>query len=122
MSEAIRLFNHQQYWEAHEALEDLWGEDTHDPARNVYWAIIQLAAVCIHVRDKNLVGAASMLNKAREKFERAASPVVKTPLMNQFLSWDELEEIVQKIPANPALEDFTKLSTFTFKNYSAQLE
>ncbi len=70
MAESIRLFNQQKYWECHEALEDLWMEDRQDPVRNVYWAVIQVAAACIHYRDSNLVGCQGMIAKAKEKFRR----------------------------------------------------
>ena len=49
MSEAVRLFNAQKYWECHEELEHHWLEEP-GPLRNVYWAVIQVAAAMIHYR------------------------------------------------------------------------
>jgi hypothetical protein len=115
--EGIELFNEQKYWECHEILEDLWIEDTQDSARFIYWAIIQVAAACIHYRDHNLVGARGLVNKAREKFQKAREKNALTDLVFQYLDWEELEQLVMTIPQNPELEDFHSLFNFRFKNY-----
>ncbi len=115
--EGIELFNEQKYWECHEVLEDLWIEDTQDSARFIYWAIIQVAAACIHYRDHNLVGARGLANKAREKFQKAREKNALTDLVFQYLDWEELEQLVMTIPQNPELEDFLSLFNFRFKNY-----
>ena len=115
--EGIELFNEQKYWECHEVLEDLWIEDTQDSARYIYWAIIQVAAACIHYRDQNLVGARGLAAKAREKFQKAREKNALTDLVFQHLDWEELEQLVMRIPPNPELEDFHSLFNFRFKNY-----
>lgn len=118
MEEGIHLFNEQKYWECHESLEDVWMEDKHDAARTVSWAVIQVAAACIHYRDDKIIGAQGMINKAREKFRRCHDLHVLTPLVFQYLDWKELEELVMKIPEKEAkLEDFAELYNFRFKNY-----
>ena len=43
MEQGIYLFNAQKYWECHEELEHHWLEEP-GPIRNVYWAVIQVAA------------------------------------------------------------------------------
>lgn len=116
MKEAVRLFNDQKYWECHEALEDLWAEDTQDSARLIYWAVIQVAASCIHVRDHNLIGAQGMLAKARDKFRRAREQGVLTDQL-RFLDWEELERLVLAVPEASTLADFKFLFDFRFKNY-----
>ncbi len=113
MEEGIKLFNEQKYWECHEALEDVWMEDRNDPARNVYWAVIQVAAACIHYRDQNLVGARGMIFKAKEKFKRCHEQHILTD-QNQKLHWEKLESIVMKIPSEPKLEDFRDVFEFRF--------
>lgn len=115
MSGGIQLFNQQKYWECHEVLEDLWAEDTQDPARYVYWAIIQICAVCIHYRDGNLIGCQGMIRKAREKFLRCQELHVHTSLMDQQLAWATLEAIVGRIPReNSQLEDYREIFSFRF--------
>lgn len=118
MEEGVVLFNEQKYWECHESLEDVWMEDRNDNARNVYWAVIQVAAACIHYRDSKIIGAQGMINKAKEKFRRCHDLHILTPLVYQYLDWKELEELTMKIPEKGAkLEDFEDLYNFRFKNY-----
>ena len=120
MQEGIELFNEQKYWECHESFEDLWMEDKNDPARNVYWAIIQVAAACIHYRDSKIIGAQGMINKAKEKFRRCREQRILTPLAFKYLDWEELENLVMKIKDKDAeLIDFEELFNFRFKNYSS---
>ena len=118
MAEGVNLFNEQMYWECHESLEDLWMEDKGDQGRDVYWAVIQVAAACIHYRDGNLIGAKGMVSKAKEKFRRCRERQVLTDLAFKYLDWDELEALVMKIrDSDPVLEDFDDLYNFRFKNY-----
>lgn len=119
MAEGIALFNEQKYWECHESFEDLWMEDKNDPARNIYWAIIQVAAACIHYRDDKIVGAQGMINKSKEKFRRCREQNILTPLALKYLDWEELEKLVMKIKDKDAqLQDFEELFSFRFKNYT----
>lgn len=117
MREGILLFNEQKYWECHEALEDIWAEDNHDPVRYIYWAVIQVAAVCIHYRDKNLIGAQGMIAKAKEKFKKCRELHVLSELALEKLDWEELESITMRIPEtkDSNLEDFSELFKFRFK-------
>jgi uncharacterized protein len=118
MEEGVALFNQQKYWECHEALEEVWLEDRNDPARNVYWAVIQIAAVCIHYRNENLIGAQGMLSKAREKFKRCRDEEIITQLAYDYLDWAELENLVGAISEDaPRMEEFADLFHFRFKHY-----
>ena len=118
MEEGVRLFNDQMFWECHESLEDVWMEDRNDLARTVSWAVIQVAAACIHYRDNKLIGAQGMILKAKEKFRRCHDLHILTPLVLTYLDWQELEALVMKIPEKEAkLEDFEDLYNFRFKNY-----
>src|SRR5690606_11624722 len=119
MEEGIALFNEQKYWECHESFEDLWMEDRNDNARNIYWAIIQVAAACIHYRNENIIGAQGMITKARQKFERCHNLNVLTDIAYEYLEWKELEEIVMRNQEGTSsnLEDFSELFSFRFKNY-----
>ncbi len=113
----VELFNKQFYWECHEALEDPWIEDRSDNARYVYWAIIQVAATLVHARDEKYASAELMLNKSKNKFEKCHELQVITPLMTEFLSWEELERIVYAVPENPTGKDFEALLAFKFTKY-----
>ena len=118
MKEGVELYNQQMYWECHEALEDAWMEDRNDPARNVYWAVIQVAAACIHYRDGNVIGARGMIYKAKEKFRRCRDQHILTDIAFENLDWKEFEKIVFAISdTDPALEEFSSLYDFRFKKY-----
>ena len=118
MKEGVELFNEQKYWECHESLEHVWLEDRQDAARNVYWAVIQVAASCIHYRNQNIIGAEGMINKAREKFKRCREMNILTDLVFKHLDWEELENLVDAIPdKNSELQDYVKIFNFRFKHY-----
>lgn len=118
MRSGIECFNKQQYWECHEELEHVWLEDRDDPTRNVYWAVIQVAASMIHYREKNYEGAVGMINKAREKFRRVRDMHIISPLLLDKLQWEELEGLVAAVPAKPAdLTPFAPLFDFRFRKY-----
>lgn len=119
IEEGLRLFNEQKYWECHEVLEDQWMEDRDDNARYIYWAIIQVAAACIHYRNQNLPGAQGMITKAKEKFRRSRELNLLGTVVMQKLDWEELESLVMKIPKGSAsrLEDFSDLFDFRFNSY-----
>jgi uncharacterized protein len=116
MQNGIRLFNEGQFWECHEDLEDPWMECSHEPAKYVFWAVIQVATALYHFENKNLVGATGMLNKAREKFKLCES--LEGSLLREQLSWDTLKKLVEEVPQKPSLEDFSSLYLFKFKEIS----
>ena len=120
MQEGVELFNEQKYWECHESLEHVWLEDRGDQARNVYWAVIQVAAACIHYRDSKIIGAQGMIFKAKEKFRRCRDLNILTQLAFDYLDWEELEKLVMVIPDKEAkLEEFKSIYEFRFKNYKS---
>jgi hypothetical protein len=115
MREGLERFNRQHYWECHESLEEVWLEDRNDPVRNVYWAVIQVAASLVHYREKNLVGAAGMLNKSREKFKRCRDLGIVTPLLESRLDWKKLEAMVDAVPVDATeIASFAPLFDFRF--------
>lgn len=115
IAEGIRLFNAQKYWECHEELEEHWLEEP-GPIRNVYWAVIQVAASMIHYRNDNLIGARGLWLKAKQKFERCEQFKIESELLEQNLSWSELKAMVRAVPNEPELTDFKQLFEFRFKD------
>ncbi|MFZ0546611.1 MAG: DUF309 domain-containing protein [Candidatus Promineifilaceae bacterium] len=61
----IEAFNHGEYFEAHEYLEDAWNEDT-GPARDMYKAVLQVAVAYLQIERENYVGAVKMFLRARQ--------------------------------------------------------
>ncbi len=115
MREAILLFNAQKYWECHEELEHHWLEEPGN-VRNVYWAVIQVAAAMIHYRDKNIVGAKGLIKKAREKFLRVEKFQIENDLLKTNLDWMELKKLAFEIKDDDILENYRPLFEFRFKD------
>lgn len=115
IAEGIRLFNAQKYWECHEELEHHWLEDP-GPIRNVYWAVIQVAASMIHYRNDNIIGALGLLKKAKQKFDRCEQFGIESKLLEENLSWTVLKKMVREVPDDAELPAFSKLYEFRFKD------
>lgn len=115
LAEGIRLFNAQKYWECHEELELHWLEEA-GAVRNIYWAIIQVAAALIHYRNNHLAGADGLIKKALQKFSKCEELKVESDILEEYLSWSVLKKIVRNIPLNPKLNDYNELFNFKFKD------
>lgn len=68
-AEAIRLFNHGNFFEAHEVLEQAW-KVAEGAEKIFYQGIIQAAAALVHVQRGNYAGAASIYLKSRAKLDQ----------------------------------------------------
>lgn len=115
IAEGIRLFNAQKYWECHEELEDHWREEP-GLVRNVYWAVIQVAAAMIHYREGNIIGASGLITKAKQKFDRCEQYKIESEMLERNLSWSALKKMVRDVPKEPELSDFKNLFEFRFKD------
>lgn len=70
----LDLFNHGDFFEAHEILEDLWRmEPGHDPSRRHCQGLVQLAVAFHHESTGNHLGAASVLERALRNLGGAES-------------------------------------------------
>jgi hypothetical protein len=61
----ILFFNGQDYFEAHEAWEDLWA-DSHGQERKFYQGLIQAAVGLFHFGGGNLGGAVKLYRSSRD--------------------------------------------------------
>jgi predicted metal-dependent hydrolase len=68
-NEGIRLFNERQFWEAHEAWEDVW-HVLRDDRHTYVQGLIQAAAAFVHLTNGNENGCRSQSRKALEKLEQ----------------------------------------------------
>ncbi|MCA9088337.1 MAG: DUF309 domain-containing protein [Planctomycetaceae bacterium] len=62
-SEAIELFNAQEFFACHDVLEELWSE-TLDESREFYQGLIHAAVALFHFSEGNLGGARKMHDSA----------------------------------------------------------
>lgn len=86
---AAAQFNACQFWECHETLEDVWG-DEQGPLRDFYHGIIQVAAGFVHVQRGNWHGAVRLLGEGAEKlepFRPACLRVRIEPLLFEVAAW-----------------------------------
>ena len=66
-NEGLEYFRSGEYFEAHEAWEELWS-DFYLEDRRFIQGLIQLSVSFVHLENNNLKGAKSLLNKCKEKF------------------------------------------------------
>lgn len=71
--EGIRLFNHREYYEAHEVWESRWLH-VGDSSANFYKGLIQAAVATLHWERGNTVGARKLYGSMR-KYLSAYVPV-----------------------------------------------
>ena len=64
--DGLRLFNERYFFEAHEALEEVWHRD-HGPSRLFLQGLIQLCAGFHHYQNGNPRGAAGLLQRGSDK-------------------------------------------------------
>jgi hypothetical protein len=65
--EGIRLFNEDDWFEAHEVWEDIW-HDASGPKKHFYQGLIQCAVTIEHVRRGNPRGVRNVWANAQKKF------------------------------------------------------
>ena len=63
--EGLELFNRGRYFEAHEALESAWREET-GPVRELYRGILQAGVVYLHITRRNYAGAIKVYRRSQK--------------------------------------------------------
>lgn len=58
----LELFNRGEYFEAHEALEAAWNQES-PPIRELYRALLQAAVAYLHIQRGNYHGALKMFSR-----------------------------------------------------------
>ena len=65
LTHGLALFNRARFFDAHEALEDVWRESPHGtPLRRHLQGLVQLAVAFHHESRDNFIGARSVLDRA----------------------------------------------------------
>ena len=64
------LFNRQEFYEAHDVLEDLWLPDRHGANGDFYKGLIQLAGAFVHLQKNRLRPSAALFKLARTNLEK----------------------------------------------------
>ncbi|MBV9463618.1 MAG: DUF309 domain-containing protein [Verrucomicrobiae bacterium] len=66
----FECFNAQEYYEAHDVLEDLWLEQKSSRLYDFYKGLIQLAGAFVHLKNSKLSPAARLFLLARKNISR----------------------------------------------------
>ncbi|MHC1764773.1 MAG: DUF309 domain-containing protein [Verrucomicrobiia bacterium] len=100
-------FNAQQYFEAHEVLEELWLAVRQEPSGDFYKGLIQLAGAFVHVQKKRLGPAAALLALAHRNLSRYGR-------VYEHLDVEQVLQLIEawqaRLQAGDGVPDFTSAS------------
>ncbi len=105
LSNGIALFNRAEFFEAHEALEDVW-RAAPEPEKKFLQGLIQVAVALHHHGKGNLVGARSLLKRAFRNLSRypeSFGGVHLGSLLNSISSWERALEEGTPLPPLPKI-------------------
>lgn len=86
-SQAVELFNRQEFFECHEVLEDLWRPLPAGPEKQFLQGLLQVGVGFHHLKKGNYNGAKNLLTAGLEKLEGVAEqsayqpPIQLVPLL-----------------------------------------
>lgn len=67
--DGIAFFNHRKFFEAHEALEEIW-RDENSEIRDLYRGILQIAVTYLHIMRGNYEGAVKVYGRSQKWLEK----------------------------------------------------
>jgi predicted metal-dependent hydrolase len=111
LARGVALFNEGEYWEAHEAWEELWLE-AKPPLRLFVQGLIQLAAAWHHVRRGNHRGAERLFRSGLEKLAPYRPVYAGIDVSDAAARADEM--LVGGIAVGPAAQPVLTLREGTF--------
>ncbi len=71
--EAIKLFNSEKWYQAHDAFEELWHE-TFGPERDVIQGVLQVAVAQLHLERGNTSGATILYGEGLGRLRKMGNP------------------------------------------------
>jgi predicted metal-dependent hydrolase len=109
----LALFNSGHFFDAHEALEDVWREaPRHSHRRRHLQGLVQLAVAFHHQSTGNLVGARSVLERALRNIEGAEESFPEVDwkrLRTSLKPWREYLAEARRKPGAPSPPDRPKV-------------
>lgn len=70
LEEGINFFNREYFFEAHDALEELWMEGREQTQRDLFHGLVNIATGFYHYRMGNRAGMQSQLQKGVDKLSQ----------------------------------------------------
>jgi uncharacterized protein len=104
-AEGIKLFNHAEFFEAHEVLEDVWREAPAAEKRFLQ-GLIQAAVAFHHHSSGNVIGARSLLSRAHRNlsgFQGQFWGIHLEPLLESLARWQAALEDGRPVPPLPRI-------------------
>ena len=101
LQDAIDLFNHQKWYEAHDAFEDLWNDLVGDE-RQIIQGILQVSVSQFHLNKGNINGAMILLGEGLGRIRTRVSDDLGIDL---FSLCRNLESLLDKLHTNIPLDD-----------------
>jgi predicted metal-dependent hydrolase len=105
LDHGIRLFNDAAFFDAHEALEDVWRAA---PAaeKKFFQGLIQIAVALHHHGNGNVVGARSVLRRAFRNlslYPEGFGGIESAPLLHSISDWQHALDDGTPVPALPKI-------------------
>ena len=100
-NEALNLFNSQNWYEAHDALEDIWNELDGDE-RQVIQGILQISVSQFHLSKGNNNGAIILLGEGIGRIKKRSHINLGVDLVSFC---ECLEKLLNKLHLNKALSE-----------------
>lgn len=92
----LESFNRQEYFEAHELLEEAWNAD-HSPGRELYRAILQIAVAYLQIERGNYNGAIKMFLRVRQWIDPLPDQCRGVNIMKLRLDAQEVYQMLQTL-------------------------
>jgi uncharacterized protein len=103
--QGIRLFNESRFFDAHEALEDVW-RDAPAESKKFLQGLVQVAVAFHHYSTGNRVGMRSVLERAITNLGEPAghfSQIHKTALLQSLHEWCDAIDSNSPMPRLPKI-------------------
>ena len=103
--EGIELFNRAAFFDAHEALEDVW-RAAPQPEKKFLQGLIQVAVALHHYGNGNLAGARSVLRRAFRNlslYPEGFGGIHSAPLLHSIAEWQRALDEGLSVPALPKI-------------------
>jgi uncharacterized protein len=103
--EGVELFNRAAFFEAHEALEDVW-RAAPQPEKKFLQGLIQVAVALHHHGNGNLAGARSVLRRAFRNlslYPEGFGGIHSAGLLHSISDWQRCLDEGTSVPALPRI-------------------
>lgn len=89
----FECFNREQFYEAHDVLEELWLSDRHGPNYSFYKGLIQLAGAFVHLQKHSL--KYPRLHPSAALFKLARTNLQKYPSVHEQLDLEKVLALIE---------------------------